>query len=59
MAGPAGIVNLEHSKILDRNSARVIRWSGFLVKILPRMSFRSSVKGRMDFRKSGSLVYAL
>ena len=54
----AGTVKRSHARIRSLSSASEMRWSGLRVKMLPRMSFNSSVKGRMVFRNSGDRVYA-
>jgi hypothetical protein len=48
-------VKAGQARIKFRNSGSVILSSGFLTKILPRMLLRSSVMGRIVFRKSGLL----
>jgi hypothetical protein len=54
----AGTVNCEQFRILFLNSGSVILCSGEGLKIRPRMSFSSSVNGRMVFRKDGSRAKA-
>lgn len=51
-------VNLEQATMRARSSGRVILWSGFRAKTLPKMSFSSSDRGRMVLRKSWLLVKA-
>lgn len=53
-----GMVNREQAITLFRSSDRVMRCSGMGLKIRPRMSFSSSDKGRMVFRKSWLRAYA-
>jgi hypothetical protein len=54
-----GAEKLEHWRIRSLSWPIVILSSGLRAKIIPRMSFNSSDKGRMSFKKFGFLVKAL